>query len=121
MASASGPMNPDEPTSELFFEVFLSAPKQDRQIDDIRGEAHHLGRILAQHGTFARSFLELRQHSANGLAAGSAAALLTEADELLDPLPGIDLGRVQIAVGIDADLVKPMELAGFAPAPAQPA
>ena len=35
MASASGPMNPDEPTSELFFEVFLSAPKQDRQIDDI--------------------------------------------------------------------------------------
>ena len=121
MASASGPMNPDEPTSELFFEVFLSAPKQDRQIDDIRGEAHHLGRILAQHGTFARSFLELRQHSANGLAAGSAAALLTEADELLDPLPGIDLGRVQVAVGIDTDLVKPMELTGFASAPPEAA
>ena len=51
---------------------------------------------------------ELRQHSANGFAAGAAAALVTESDELLDPLAGIDLGRVQIAVGIDADLVEPI-------------
>src|SRR5437899_6106759 len=66
-------------------------------------------------------FLELWQHPADGLPAGAATALLTESDELLDPLPGIDLGRVQVAEGIDADLVEPMELAGFTPAPPEPA
>jgi len=66
-------------------------------------------------------FLELWQHPADGLAARAATALLTKSDELLNPLPGIDLGRVQVAVGIDADLVEPMELTGFAPAPPEPA
>jgi hypothetical protein len=40
------------------------------------------------------NFLELWQHSTDSLAAAPAAFLLTEADEFLDALPGIDLGRV---------------------------
>src|SRR6058998_2967101 len=68
----------------------------------------------------AQIFCELWQHPADDFAAGAAAALVTESDELLDPLPGIDFGRVQVAVGIDADLVEPMELTGFAPAPPEP-
>jgi len=63
----------------------------------------------------------LRQHSADRLAAGAAAALVAESDELLNPFPGIDFGRVQVSVRIDADLMEPMELAGFAPASAEPA
>src|SRR2546430_9504023 len=63
----------------------------------------------------------LWQHAADVRPAGAATALLTESDELLDPLPGIDLGCVQVAVRIDADLVEPMELTGFTPAPPEPA
>ena len=69
--------------------------------------------------SFTRS--ELLQHATDGFAAGAAAALVTVSDEFLDPLPGVDLGGVQVAVGIDADLVEPMELTGFAPAPPEPA
>src|SRR5437870_2520836 len=72
-------------------------------------------------GDSALDRLELWQHAADGRTAGAATALLTESDELLDPLSGIDLGRVHVAVGIEADLVEPMELTGFTPAPPEAA
>src|SRR5215831_2413631 len=57
-----------------------------------------------------------RQHAADGSPTGAAATLRAEADELLNALSRIDLGRVEVAAGIETDLVQPMELAGFASA-----
>src|SRR6185295_9917758 len=76
--------------------------------------------LTGQHGAGALPYQphgwESWQHAADGRPAGAAAAFRAESDELLDALPGIDFGRIDVAVGIDADLVQPVELAGFTPA-----
>src|ERR1700681_3342869 len=64
---------------------------------------------------------ELGQHAADGRPAGAATPVGTEADELLDTLPLADLARVDVALGIETDLVQPVELAGLTPAPPEPA
>src|SRR6266581_630939 len=67
------------------------------------------------------SRFDLWQHAADGRPASAATTWVAVADELLDALPGVDFGRVDVAPGIEADLVQPVELAGFAPAPPEAA
>jgi len=48
---------------------------------------------------------DLRQHAADGRPAGATTAGCAIADEFLDAFPGVDFGRVDVAVRINAYLV----------------
>ena len=52
-----------------------------------------------------RSADDLRQHAADGRPAGATTAGGAIADEFLDAFPGVDFGRVDVAVRINAYLV----------------
>src|ERR1700733_4723516 len=58
------------------------------------------------------ALFHLRRFAADDRRSGAAATSVTVANELLDAFSGVDLGGVDIAFAVQADLMQPVEIAG---------